>query len=106
MGSDPAPLLSKETPFPGWKSDCKGWLRRHKCSAPIGCENTKEAKAKLDADVVEQCAGHLWGMLAQDIKPLVKEHEDDPTALWAALDALEGRFSLQCNENSHLYSQG
>ncbi|KAJ7233250.1 hypothetical protein C8J57DRAFT_1578074 [Mycena rebaudengoi] len=36
----------------------------------------------------EKCAGILWGMLSQEVKPLVKQHGDNPKALWEALEAL------------------
>ena len=73
------PVLSKETLYSEWKSDAKAYLRRKEV---FGCCLT----ASTDAMDNEKCAGILWSMLSKDVKPLVIEHEDDPKALWEALE--------------------
>ncbi|KAJ6595284.1 hypothetical protein B0H10DRAFT_1636122, partial [Mycena sp. CBHHK59/15] len=35
-----------------------------------------------------KCAGILWSMLSQGVKPLVKQYEDDPKALWEAFETI------------------
>jgi len=81
------PVLTKDTSFTIWKSDAKAYLRRkevYTCCTAI----TPALKAKLDVTAIEKCAGILWDMLSQDVKSLVHEHEDDPSALWSALDEI------------------
>ncbi|KAJ7106132.1 hypothetical protein C8R43DRAFT_906289, partial [Mycena crocata] len=75
------PVFSKGTPFSDWRSDAKAHLRRKEVFA---CCIT----ASDDAVAKEKCAGILWGMLSKDVKPLVKQHEDDPKALWEALESI------------------
>ncbi|KAJ7121226.1 hypothetical protein C8R46DRAFT_1364705 [Mycena filopes] len=75
------PILSKETLYSEWKSDAKAHLRRKEV---FGCCLT----ASSDAVANEKCAGILWGMLSKDVKPLVKQYEDDPKAMWENLELL------------------
>lgn len=84
---DSGPILGKDTPFSSWQSNAKAYLRRKEVFACCTA-STKEEKDKLDIVAIEKCAGILWGMLSEDVKPLVKDHEDDPSALWAALQML------------------
>ncbi|KAJ7747400.1 hypothetical protein DFH07DRAFT_831006, partial [Mycena maculata] len=74
------PVLSKETLYSEWKSDAKAYLRHKEV---FGCCLT----ASTDVVANEKCAGILWGMLSKDVKPLVKQYEDDPKALWENLDS-------------------
>ncbi|KAF7376007.1 Integrase catalytic domain-containing protein [Mycena sanguinolenta] len=64
------PVLSKETLFSDWRSDAKAYLRRN----PGMWQTGRSAR------------GILWGLLGPDVKPLVKQHDDDPKALWNALE--------------------
>ncbi|KAJ7185983.1 hypothetical protein C8R46DRAFT_1062127 [Mycena filopes] len=75
------PILSKETLYSEWKSDAKAHLRRKEV---FGCCLT----ASSDAVANEKCAGILWGMLSKDVKPLVKQYEDNPKAMWENLELL------------------
>ncbi|KAF7361198.1 Integrase catalytic domain-containing protein [Mycena sanguinolenta] len=78
------PVLSKETLFSDWRSDAKAYLHR-KCV--FGHCLTTSSKPEDVADR-EKCAGILWGLLGPDVKPLVKQHDDDPKALWDALESI------------------
>jgi hypothetical protein len=51
---------------------------------PVG----PSTETSSDALANEKCAGILWAMLSKDVKPLVKQHEDDPKAMWSALEAM------------------
>ncbi|KAJ7504737.1 hypothetical protein B0H11DRAFT_1905334 [Mycena galericulata] len=75
------PVLTKETPYSEWKADAKAYLRRKEV---FGCCLT----ASNDAVANEKCAGIFWGMLSKDVKPLVRQHEDDPKDLWEALESI------------------
>ncbi|KAJ7647438.1 hypothetical protein FB45DRAFT_199201 [Roridomyces roridus] len=77
------PLLTKDVHFPNWQSDAKAFLRRK--NIYYCCISSPKAEDAADR---EKCVGYLWGMLSQDVKPLVKQHEDEPKALWEALEAL------------------
>ena len=78
------PVLSKETVFSDWKSDAKAYLRR---KSVYGHCLVKSSKPE-DLAEVEKCAGILWGLLGPDVKPLVKQHNDDPKALWDAVESI------------------
>src|ERR1700761_204137 len=75
---DSLPLLRKDSVFSLWQSDAKAYLRRKEVFGPC-------LTASTDVVANEKCVGILWGMLSADVKPLVKQHEDDPKALWDAL---------------------
>jgi len=75
---DSVPLLRKDSIFSSWQSDAKAYLRRKEVFTPC-------LTASSDVVANEKCVGILWGMLSADVKPLVKQHEDDPKALWDAL---------------------
>ncbi|KAJ7502162.1 hypothetical protein B0H11DRAFT_2365464, partial [Mycena galericulata] len=30
----------------------------------------------------------MWGLLGPDVKPLVKQHDDEPKAMWEALESI------------------
>jgi hypothetical protein len=75
------PILSKEALLSEWRSDAKAYLRRKEV---FDCC----LKASSDAVATGKCAGILWGMLSKDVKPLVKQHEDDPKALWEHLETI------------------
>ncbi|KAJ7621102.1 hypothetical protein FB45DRAFT_928338 [Roridomyces roridus] len=81
------PMLNKDTPYSEWKGDAKAYLRRK--GVYTHCIITPDPEA--DAETVasrEKCAGILWGMLSKEVKPLVRAHEDDPKALWEALETI------------------
>jgi len=78
------PVLSKEKLFSDWKSDAKAYLRREEV---VGhCIATSSDPDDLAGR--EKCAGILWSMLGSDVKPLVKQHEDDPKAMWDFLESI------------------
>ncbi|KAJ7695215.1 hypothetical protein B0H17DRAFT_1056801 [Mycena rosella] len=75
------PIFEKDTPYSEWQSDAKAFLRRKevwKCCKAVSTDEVAN----------EKCAGILWGLLSKDVKPLVKQHEDNPKALWDALETL------------------
>ncbi|KAJ7740406.1 hypothetical protein B0H14DRAFT_3609237 [Mycena olivaceomarginata] len=79
------PVLGKDTMFLSWRrSDAKAYLR---CKEVFGHCLVTSAKAE-DAAAKEKCAGILWSMLGKDVKPLVQQHEDDPKAMWEALETI------------------
>ncbi|KAJ7190065.1 hypothetical protein GGX14DRAFT_580162 [Mycena pura] len=75
---DSLPLLRKDSIFSSWQSDAKAYLRRKEVFGRC-------LTASTDVVANEKCVGILWGMLSADVKPLVKQHEDDPKALGDAL---------------------
>src|ERR1700749_1822683 len=85
--SGPLPILGTSTLFSAWQSDAKAYLRRKEV---WGCctANTTVLKAKLDIGAIDKCAGILWGLLSPEVKVLVKKHEDDPAAMWTALEEI------------------
>ncbi|CAK5274254.1 unnamed protein product [Mycena citricolor] len=79
------PVLHKETVFSDWQSDAKAYLRGKEVF--VYCTATFDA-AKHEEVKKDKCAGILWSMLSPDVRSLVRQHEDDPKALWAALPSI------------------
>jgi hypothetical protein len=84
MADSKGPVLTNDTPFPPWQSNAKAFLKSKEVytwshtSAPSF--PTGEQSVAID-----KCAGLLWGMLSQEVQPLVRQHEDNPKAMWESL---------------------
>ena len=87
MADSKGPVLTKTTSFPLWQSNAKAFLKAKEvytwCHTSAPSSPTPEQSAAID-----KCAGLLWGMLSEDVQPLVRQHEDNPKDMWESLGKL------------------
>jgi hypothetical protein len=77
--------LDKESIFSDWRSDAKAYLEAKGCFFYCTTNFGGQGHTELERD---KSAGILWSMLSKSVKPLIKQHEDDPKALWEALELI------------------
>ncbi|KAF7363237.1 hypothetical protein MVEN_00676600 [Mycena venus] len=87
MADSKGPVLTKDTSFPAWSSDAKAFLKFKEVYT--WCHTSAPSPPNMEQSVaIDKCAGLLWGMLSKEVQPLVRQHEDNPKAMWEALGTL------------------